>query len=92
MLVKYPKLQIQVAGHTDNVGSAAFNMNLSQGRAEAVRVYMISVAPELGNHLTAKGYGLTLPKATNATAEGRTMNRRTELQVLNKDALQEYNR
>jgi outer membrane protein OmpA-like peptidoglycan-associated protein len=92
MLVKYPKLQIQVAGHTDNVGGANYNMGLSQGRAEAVRLYMVSVAPELGNHLTAKGYGLTLPKATNATATGRTMNRRTELQVLNKDALQEYNR
>jgi outer membrane protein OmpA-like peptidoglycan-associated protein len=91
MLVKYPKLQIQVSGHTDNVGGANYNMGLSQGRAEAVRVYMVSVAPELGNHLTAKGYGLTSPKATNATAAGRTMNRRTELQVLNKDALREYN-
>jgi outer membrane protein OmpA-like peptidoglycan-associated protein len=91
MLVKYPKLQIQVAGHTDNVGGAAYNMGLSQGRAEAVRVYMVSVAPELGNHLTARGYGLTMPKATNSTAAGKTLNRRTELQVLNKDALREYN-
>jgi outer membrane protein OmpA-like peptidoglycan-associated protein len=91
MLVKYPKLQIQVSGHTDNVGGADYNMGLSQGRAEAVRVYMVSVAPELGNHLTAKGYGMTSPKATNSTAAGRTMNRRTELQVLNKDALREYN-
>jgi outer membrane protein OmpA-like peptidoglycan-associated protein len=91
MLVKYPKLQIQVAGHTDNVGGATYNMGLSQGRAEAVRMYMVSVAPELNNHLTAKGYGLSMPKSSNATASGRTMNRRTELQVLNKDALREYN-
>lgn len=90
MLVKYPKLQIQVAGHTDNVGGATYNMGLSQGRAEAVRTYMISVAPELGNHLTAKGYGLTSPKADNGTAAGREANRRTELGVMNKDALNEY--
>jgi outer membrane protein OmpA-like peptidoglycan-associated protein len=92
MLVKYPKLNIEVSGHTDNVGGAAYNQNLSQGRSQAVRDYMVTVAPELNGHLTAKGYGMTQPKATNATAAGRTLNRRTELQVLNKDALAEYNR
>jgi outer membrane protein OmpA-like peptidoglycan-associated protein len=92
MLVKYPKLQIQVAGHTDNVGGSAYNMGLSQGRAQAVRDYMVMVAPELSAHLSAMGYGMTMPKASNATAAGKTLNRRTELQVLNKDALREYNR
>jgi outer membrane protein OmpA-like peptidoglycan-associated protein len=92
MLVKYPKLNIEVSGHTDNVGGAASNMTLSQGRAQSVRDYMVMVAPELNSHLSAKGYGLTMPKASNGTAAGRTLNRRTELQVLNKDALQEYNR
>jgi outer membrane protein OmpA-like peptidoglycan-associated protein len=92
MLVKYPKLNIEVSGHTDNVGGEAYNMNLSQGRSESVRTYMISVAPELNGHLSAKGYGMTMPKADNATEIGRTYNRRTELQVLNKDALREYNR
>jgi outer membrane protein OmpA-like peptidoglycan-associated protein len=92
MLVKYPKLNIEVSGHTDNVGGAAYNQNLSQGRSQSVRDYMVSVAPELSGHLSAKGYGMTQPKASNANASGRTLNRRTELQVLNKDALAEYNR
>lgn len=91
MLTKYPKLQIEVAGHTDNVGGYDYNMGLSQGRAEAVMTYMITVAPELNGRLTAKGYGYTEPKAPNTTADGRKLNRRTELQVTNKDALKEYN-
>jgi outer membrane protein OmpA-like peptidoglycan-associated protein len=91
MLVKYPKLQIEVAGHTDNVGSDAYNMNLSQGRAMSVMGYMQTQQSELSGRLTAKGYGESMAKADNTTAEGRKLNRRTELQVLNKDALREYN-
>ena len=91
MLAKYPKLQIEVGGHTDNVGSDASNQTLSDGRAAAVRNYLVTQAPELGSRLTFKGYGETMAKADNTTAEGRKFNRRTELQVLNKEALQEYN-
>ncbi|HKP98261.1 MAG TPA: OmpA family protein [Fibrobacteria bacterium] len=91
MLTKYPKLKIEVAGHTDDVGSDARNLTLSQGRAESVTGYMVSAAPELRDVLTAKGYGESMPKADNKTAEGRKLNRRTELQVLNKEALKEYN-
>jgi len=91
MLVKYPKLQIEVAGHTDNVGSDAYNMSLSQARASSVMAYMQSQQSELSGRLTARGYGESMPKSDNTTAEGRKMNRRTELQVLNKDALKEYN-
>jgi len=90
MLVKYPKLQIEVAGHTDNVGSVDYNVNLSQGRSEAVRNYLTQVSPALGATLTAHGYGMSMPKADNGTAEGRTANRRVELRVTNKDALQQY--
>lgn len=91
MLTKYTKLRIEVAGHTDNVGKDEHNMKLSQGRAESVANYMSSVAPELRDMLTAKGYGATMPKADNKTSEGRKLNRRTELQVLNKEMLKEYN-
>jgi outer membrane protein OmpA-like peptidoglycan-associated protein len=91
MLTKYQKLQIEVSGHTDDVGSDVKNQTLSQGRSESVAGYMISVAPELRSMLTAKGYGESMPKAENKTAEGRKLNRRTELQVLNKEALKEYN-
>jgi outer membrane protein OmpA-like peptidoglycan-associated protein len=91
MLTKYPKLQIEVSGHTDDVGSDARNLTLSQGRSESVTAYMVQAAPELRNVLSAKGYGESQPKADNKTADGRKLNRRTELQVLNKDALKEYN-
>jgi len=91
MLTKYPKLQIEVDGHTDNIGSDAYNLTLSQARATAFRDYMASQVPDLGPRLTARGYGESRPKADNTTAEGRKLNRRTELQVLNKDALRQYN-
>jgi outer membrane protein OmpA-like peptidoglycan-associated protein len=91
MLTKYPKLQIEVSGHTDNIGKYDKNIALSQARAEAVRRYLIQVAPELLTRISARGYGPTQPKAPNTSAEGRKMNRRTELQVLNKEVLGEYN-
>jgi outer membrane protein OmpA-like peptidoglycan-associated protein len=91
MLLKYPKLQLEVSGHTDNVGGMSSNMRLSQARAESVRVYLIQVASDLSNRLVAHGYGPTQPKAENKTAEGRKINRRVEIQVLNKDVLREYN-
>jgi outer membrane protein OmpA-like peptidoglycan-associated protein len=91
MLTKYPKLQIEVSGHTDNVGRLNSNMMLSQARADAVRVYLIQVAPELSTHLSGRGYGPSQPKAPNTSADGRKLNRRVELQVLNKESLKEYN-
>jgi outer membrane protein OmpA-like peptidoglycan-associated protein len=92
MLVKYPKLQLEVAGHTDNVGNDAYNQSLSERRASAVVVDLVRYSPDLRGRLTAKGYGETMAKADNTSAEGRKLNRRTELQVLNKDVLEEYNR
>jgi len=90
MLAKYPKLQMEIAGHTDNVGGAAANMKLSQDRADAVRLYLTAGYPDLNGHLTAHGYGSSQPKTSNKTADGRQINRRVEITVLNKDALKEY--
>ena len=90
LLTRYPKLQIEVAGHTDNVGSEAYNLGLSQARAEAVKDYLLGQAPELRANLSARGYGESRPKSDNTTADGRQQNRRTQLEVLNKDALLEY--
>jgi outer membrane protein OmpA-like peptidoglycan-associated protein len=90
MLSKYPKLQMEIAGHTDNVGGAAANRKLSQDRADAVRLYLTAAFAELSGHLTGKGYGSESPKSSNTTAEGRQINRRVEISVLNKDALKEY--
>lgn len=92
MLTKYPKLQIEVSGHTDNVGRLNSNMILSQARADAVRVYLIQVAPDLSTRLGGRGYGPSQPKAPNTSADGRKLNRRVELQVLNKESLKEYNK
>ena len=66
-------------------------MNLSQTRAEAVKYFLIQSSPQLANKLTARGYGPIRPKANNSYAEGRKVNRRVELQVLNKEVLSEYN-
>jgi flagellar motor protein MotB len=91
MLLKYSKLQLEVQGHTDNVGRYESNMRLSQARAESVQMYLIRVAPELSGRLVARGYGPTQPKEDNKTANGRKINRRVEIQVLNREVLKEYN-
>ncbi|HEV2670849.1 MAG TPA: OmpA family protein [Gemmatimonadales bacterium] len=81
-LVGNPDIRIEIAGHTDNTGSAATNTRLSQARADAVRTYLASkgVAPD---RMVAKGYGPTQPVAPNTTADGRALNRRVELRKLN---------
>lgn len=84
-LVEYLKRKddekIEVGGHTDNVGKADANMVLSQNRANTVRAYLLmkGIAPE---RVTAKGYGMSQPIAENDTAEGRSLNRRTEVKIL----------
>lgn len=81
LLDNYPKMRIQLRGHTDNVGEAADNLSLSEARAQAVKSYLIEqgIAAE---RLEAKGYGETQPRGTNETPEGRAGNRRTEFLVL----------
>jgi outer membrane protein OmpA-like peptidoglycan-associated protein len=76
-----PDIRIEIAGHTDNTGSAATNTRLSQARADQVRTYLASkgIAPD---RMVAKGYGPTVPVATNTTAAGRAQNRRVELRQL----------
>ena len=73
--------RIEVGGHTDNVGKAEANLILSTNRANTVRAYLLTkgIAPE---RVTAKGYGLTVPIADNDDEEGRQMNRRTEVKIL----------
>jgi outer membrane protein OmpA-like peptidoglycan-associated protein len=63
---------------------------LSQGRAETVRNYLVEVAPELATKLSAHGYGPSMPVADNGTKDGRQMNRRVSLRVLNKEELRSY--
>jgi len=76
---KYPANQILIAGHTDNVGTDAYNQKLSQRRAESVRTYLIDKFGINGGKLVAKGYGESQPIATNDTEAGRQKNRRVEI-------------
>jgi outer membrane protein OmpA-like peptidoglycan-associated protein len=74
---KVPVLEVQ--GHTDNIGGAQFNQELSQQRAEAVRQALVSQFGIPPGKLTAKGFGFTRPVDTNDTVVGRAHNRRVEL-------------
>jgi OOP family OmpA-OmpF porin len=80
-LERYPRLTVEMQGHTDSVGADAYNLELSQQRADAVRNHLLSrgVAPE---RVTAKGYGETQPIADNSTDAGRAQNRRVVMEVL----------
>jgi OmpA-OmpF porin, OOP family len=77
-LKKYPTTSALIEGHTDNVGSADYNMDLSQRRAEGVVSYLVDNFGIERSRLSAKGYGMTRPVADNTTNEGRQKNRRIE--------------
>jgi OOP family OmpA-OmpF porin len=81
-LKRYPGLKVEVAGHTDNVGNDAHNLDLSQRRAKEVMDYFVSHGVA-ADRLSAKGYGETQPVADNGKAAGRAQNRRVELRAMN---------
>jgi outer membrane protein OmpA-like peptidoglycan-associated protein len=76
-----PTVKIQIEGHTDNIGKAADNLKLSENRAKAVVIYLVSKNISI-TRLIAKGFGATKAIADNNTEEGRAHNRRTELKVV----------
>jgi OOP family OmpA-OmpF porin len=78
ILKKDPEIEVEIQGHTDNAGSAEYNLILSEKRAKAVTDYVVKngIDPE---RLSSRGYGLTQPVASNDTREGRAQNRRAEL-------------
>lgn len=77
-LQQWGEVRIEVAGHTDARGSAAYNLELSQRRADAVRAYLVKKGVN-ARRLTARGYGESDPVADNRTPAGRLQNRRVEL-------------
>lgn len=81
MLEKNPAVIIEIAGHTDAVGSDVDNQKLSENRSNNVIDYLIERGISV-ERLVAKGYGESQPISTNDTHEGRQLNRRTELKVL----------
>ncbi|MDP2208089.1 MAG: OmpA family protein [Bacteroidota bacterium] len=76
-LLANPEIQIEISGHTDNIGSAKSNQLLSLRRAEAVKDYIVSKGVAAAR-LTTVGYGFTRPIADNGTEDGRARNRRIE--------------
>lgn len=82
-LIEYPRIKLELAGHTDSWGPYEHNITLSNNRAKAVLDYLVNkgISP---SRLTYKGYGPDKPIATNETDEGRALNRRTEAIIIAK--------
>jgi len=83
LLQKHERVVVEVAGHTDSVGSESYNQGLSERRAVAVKEYLTAKGIT-ASRLTARGYGEAQPVASNDTKEGRAENRRVELIVLDR--------
>jgi outer membrane protein OmpA-like peptidoglycan-associated protein len=81
ILKENPKSMVEIDGHTDTIGSVAYNMDLSRQRTQAVVDYLVSVGCDTAN-LTSKGYGMSKPITSNETEEGRAQNRRVEFRFL----------
>ncbi len=84
-LAQYAEIRkLEIQGHTDDVGPEAYNMNLSQRRAQAVVNYLKRKGVD-ESRLVANGYGETKPIATNKTKEGKAINRRVEMIIMERD-------
>jgi outer membrane protein OmpA-like peptidoglycan-associated protein len=75
-----PTYKLAIAGHTDNVGNAEKNLELSKGRAAAVKAYLVAKGVA-ADRMTSDGFGDTQSVADNTTTEGKAKNRRVEFKV-----------
>ncbi|TJY61150.1 hypothetical protein E4T66_11035 [Sinimarinibacterium sp. CAU 1509] len=80
-LIKRPDIQVEIDGHTDSKGSDAYNQKLSERRAMSVMQYLVEHGIAV-DRLSSAGFGESMPVADNATDQGRELNRRVELKVL----------
>jgi outer membrane protein OmpA-like peptidoglycan-associated protein len=80
IVLAHPGLRLEIEGHTDSVGSDEFNQQLSEKRAATVRDYLVQQGIGI-NGVSARGFGKTMPAASNDTAAGRQLNRRVEMIV-----------
>lgn len=76
-LQTYPEILVEISGHTDNVGSNAYNQKLSERRANAVKAWLVGKGIP-ADRITAVGYGEESPRVSNDTEENRRLNRRIE--------------
>ena len=81
VLKKFPNSRFSIEGHTDSVGKRAKNIELSQNRADAVKIYLIQGGIDAGR-LESKGYGPDKPIASNKNKKGRELNRRVEINLI----------
>ncbi|NVK03241.1 MAG: PD40 domain-containing protein [Flavobacteriia bacterium] len=81
-LKQNPTVKLGIDGHTDNRGDGNYNMDLSRRRARSIVEFLVGAGIDQ-DRLEARGFGDTKPKADNSTAEGRALNRRTEMTILN---------
>ncbi len=86
LLVKYPDTNIEIQGHTDNTGTPALNLKLSQKRADAVQGYLVGHGID-GSRLTSKGYGQDQPQYSNDTEDGRSQNRSVKFVISANDKM-----
>ncbi len=88
VLTKYPDTDIEIQGHTDNKGTDAYNMRLSERRANSVSAYLrtLNVA---ASRISIKGFGESAPEYTNETDEGRSQNRRVEFLITANEKMKE---
>ncbi len=82
VLKTYPQIVVSIQGHTDSIGTKAYNDALSIRRARAVKTYLTNKGIS-GDRLALEGFGFSKPAAPNNTVKGRSMNRRVELQPIN---------
>jgi outer membrane protein OmpA-like peptidoglycan-associated protein len=86
VLREHPEIKkIEVQGHTDNRGGAAYNQKLSERRAKSVVKWLTARGEIDANRLDAKGYGMDQPVSENTTEEGRAMNRRVQFKIISFD-------
>lgn len=81
LMYDFPYMEVEIGGHTDNVGSASYNKKLSEARAKAVVDYLSENSTD-SSRMTYKGFGFEQPIATNDTEMGRQLNRRVEFKVV----------
>ena len=81
LLQQNPDTKIEISGHTDNTGNPYYNQLLSENRAKTAAAYLVAASIR-SNRIVSKGYGMNMPVAPNDTENGRALNRRTELKII----------
>ena len=81
----YPKLKINIEGHTDSIGSSTYNKKLSQKRAESVKDFLVEREEISSSRLSARGFGEARPLSDNDSEEGREQNRRVEFNIIQQE-------